>query len=36
MEVPTTASVDVSTVFGAISPSDPLPGGVVQKTRGLG
>jgi hypothetical protein len=28
---PTTASVDVSTGFGTISPSDPFPGGVVQK-----
>jgi hypothetical protein len=28
---PTTASVNVSTAFGTISPSDPFPGGVVQK-----
>jgi subtilase family serine protease len=28
---PTTASVNVSTGFGTISPSDPFPGGIVQK-----
>jgi PKD domain len=28
---PTTASVSVSTGFGTINPSDPFPGGVVQK-----
>jgi hypothetical protein len=28
---PTTASVNVSTPFGTISPSDPFPGGIVQK-----
>jgi hypothetical protein len=28
---PTTASVNVSTGFGTINPSDPFPGGVVQK-----